>query len=99
MNHGDCDAAVNDLKSQTYANPAIEGPWSYYSIRGSVIAFICWDYTGVTNFRADAVGLAASIATDTCGWYVPGTVKGMMISPWPAYGMLFTQNSMLNLDN
>lgn len=47
MNPGDCDAAVADIKNQVNI-PGQDGvliPWgmSYYSIRGSVVAFACDD--------------------------------------------------------
>ena len=41
MNSGDCDAAVADLKSQVGDSTLIPNSQSYYSVRGSVVAFAC----------------------------------------------------------
>ena len=45
LDHGDCDAAVTDIKNRVNI-PGADGdfiPWgeAYYSIRGSVVAFAC----------------------------------------------------------
>ncbi|KXJ97295.1 hypothetical protein Micbo1qcDRAFT_191815 [Microdochium bolleyi] len=83
MNHGDCDAAVEDLKHQSdveYAkdygdrkNLILPGQ-SFYSIRGSVVAFACnrnWNYAPVP--RRDSFTQFYGEITNRCGWYVPGT--------------------------
>ncbi|KAL7906652.1 hypothetical protein GGI35DRAFT_458572 [Trichoderma velutinum] len=77
MNHGDCDAAVADLKDQVSRQGTLwlGGGLCWYSIRGGVVAFICNpnDRTNTNGFVADNVGLSTSIITGDCGWYTAGT--------------------------
>lgn len=83
MHHGDCDAAVEDLKFQSdreYSKPERERRHlitpgeAWYSIRGSVVAFACNQYwSGVPVSRRDGFNSVFQQITDRCGWYVPGT--------------------------
>ena len=77
MNHGECDAAVADLKDQVSRRGTLwlGGGLCWYSIRGGAVAFICNPYSGTnTNgFTADGIGLSTSIITGDCGWYTAGT--------------------------
>ncbi|KAF2124887.1 hypothetical protein P153DRAFT_435093 [Dothidotthia symphoricarpi CBS 119687] len=74
LNHGDCDAAVADLKSQ-FRPSLINGGKSFYSIRGSVVAFACnrsqTDWLLLPQTFTDA----ASAITGSCGWYIAGTTE------------------------
>ena len=76
LNHGDCDAAVADLKGQLGRNTLIDGGKAYYSIRGGVVAFAC---DPVKNWQAaassDLMAAAADHITKACGWYIPGTAE------------------------
>ncbi|KAH6658867.1 hypothetical protein BKA67DRAFT_652150 [Truncatella angustata] len=76
MDHSYCDAAVADLKTQVGSGVHIAPATSYYSIRGSVVAFAC-EYTGVgTMFisGSDITYMAADI-TSACGLYIAGSYK------------------------
>ncbi|KXJ97294.1 hypothetical protein Micbo1qcDRAFT_229992 [Microdochium bolleyi] len=83
MNHGDCDAAVEDLKFQSdreYGKPEwernhlIAPGTSWYSIRGSVVAFSCnWYWAYMPIPRRDGYTNVFGYITRECGWYVPGT--------------------------
>lgn len=81
MHHGDCDAAVADLKFQSnkcYASPdcnhLIGRRMSWYSIRGSVVAFACnWNAWVVPVGREKDISDVLGVITDRCGRYVPGT--------------------------
>jgi hypothetical protein len=73
VNHGDCDAAVADLKFQTRDRVRIEARMAYYSIRGSAVAFAC-NLTGQTAVISDeGVGLSTQHITSNCGSYIAGT--------------------------
>ncbi|KAL8415121.1 hypothetical protein RB594_006090 [Gaeumannomyces avenae] len=75
LNPGDCDAVVDNLKSQLGGFTWISPRMSYYSILGrSVVAFVCNlsdQYTlGVTaSTYADWLG----VITDECGRYIAGS--------------------------
>jgi hypothetical protein len=75
LNTGDTDAAVADLKNQL----SDKGHWispslSYYSIHGSVIAFVCnEDANSVLKAWTDIVTQAAGQITRACGQYVAGS--------------------------
>ncbi|RGP76805.1 hypothetical protein FLONG3_5073 [Fusarium longipes] len=82
MNTRDCDAAVEDLKVQSdrcYAdkkkcNHLIDRKMSWYSIRGSVVAFACnWFWEPVAMGRRDYLTDVMARITKNCGLYVPGT--------------------------
>lgn len=81
MNHGDCDAAVDDLKRQFGNSGWVPRNLAWYSIRGGVVAFACntnWPTMQVPappSVELDAEYLTLSFAAITriCGWYVPGT--------------------------
>lgn len=84
MDHGDCDAAVNDLKAQSdrAGGGTISIGNAWYSIRGSVVAFACatWpeDFTKTGEpFEFDSSSLTVSYAAITrlCGSYVAGTLS------------------------
>lgn len=75
LNHGDCDAAVADLKHQLGSGKQWWGPtFAYYSIRGGVIAFACptgWSTRAGENLIRDTL----EAVTKKCGWYIAGTGK------------------------
>ncbi|KAK8078728.1 hypothetical protein PG994_002535 [Apiospora phragmitis] len=76
LNHGDCDAAVADMEHQLgdgYPGAAIDEHMSYYSIRGSVVAFVCAYSVGFGYHGSDFANAAAGI-TGRCGWYIAGTM-------------------------
>ncbi|KAH8881821.1 hypothetical protein GQ53DRAFT_886778 [Thozetella sp. PMI_491] len=82
--HGDCDAAVQDLKNQVGGGTVIGWTAAYYSIRGAVVAFACNDdsYEADTDpndsdsglASADQLTAAYSYITGQCGWYVAGSL-------------------------
>ncbi|KAF2748172.1 hypothetical protein M011DRAFT_476786 [Sporormia fimetaria CBS 119925] len=73
MNHGDCDAAVDDLKNQLRGGGCCGGFLNYYSIRGSVVAFAC-NRNGDNVSRGDGdFSWAIGEITNRCGWYVAGS--------------------------
>ncbi|KAH8812871.1 hypothetical protein F5884DRAFT_317843 [Xylogone sp. PMI_703] len=78
LNHGDCDAAVADLKTQPEKYGSI-GPYlSHYSIRGSVVAFACnirggLNGIGSVDYSDWMVTRVLQVVTDKCGWYIAGT--------------------------
>jgi hypothetical protein len=76
MDHGSCDAAVDDLKRQLGTGAYITAPYqSFYSVRGSVVAFVCNFHYDTTFFyaNADYFGQSAARITDSCGWYIAGS--------------------------
>ncbi|KAF9880399.1 hypothetical protein CkaCkLH20_02353 [Colletotrichum karsti] len=72
----DCDAAVEDLKSQLTKSivPLIGAGKAWYSIRGGVVAFMCNKNlifpagVGASHYGGDLAEI-----TKACGLYVPGT--------------------------
>ncbi|KAF2150018.1 hypothetical protein K461DRAFT_323510 [Myriangium duriaei CBS 260.36] len=81
MDHGNCDAAVEDLKQQLDRGSGddkggyIEANQAWYSIRGNAVAFICEDWRA-QNWRRDDVTNDLAEVTRECGWYVAGTLDG-----------------------
>ncbi|KAI9162987.1 insecticidal toxin complex protein [Paramyrothecium foliicola] len=65
LNHGDCDAAVADLKEQVSRAGTLwlGGGLCWYSIRGAAVAFICNHNSGTnTNaFHTEHISLSASL--------------------------------------
>jgi len=89
LNHGDCDGAVNALKSQFNAQPGrygqIDPGMAWYSIRGSVVAFACNEENSNVPFRFDDPNFTDSLRgiTNSCGWYVAGTRRYVGLSGFP----------------
>lgn len=53
-------------------NPTVRH--AYYSIRGSVVAFVCaYRISGLNHLDVDAMTFAVERITETCGRYVAGT--------------------------
>ncbi|KAF2150019.1 hypothetical protein K461DRAFT_296413 [Myriangium duriaei CBS 260.36] len=81
MDHGNCDAAVEDLKQQfdrakdNEGVALVEAQTSWYSIRGNAVAFVCQGNLG-TGWTRDQFTNDALAITQNCGWYVAGTVDG-----------------------
>lgn len=76
LHHGDTDAAVADLTDQVARAGTLKTTGCWYSIRGSVVAFICNQWGNVENtndFWAEHVGSSLAVVTADCGWYVAGT--------------------------
>lgn len=75
MDHGNCDAAVADLKNQLGGYAVIPGGMSWYSIRGGVVAFVCNRSPAGSQGVAYADRLTNSLSaiTQACGWYIAGT--------------------------
>jgi len=78
LDPGDCNAAVADLSNQLINGPnggcvSIPRDYSYYSIRGSVVAFVC-NLSGVP-FDICGMGYGNSLkdVTAHCGEYIAGT--------------------------
>ncbi|KAH7040912.1 uncharacterized protein B0I36DRAFT_358142 [Microdochium trichocladiopsis] len=102
MHHGDCDAAVEDLKVQS---DNCYGSWdcdnlirpglAWYSIRGSVVAFECnLNWLLVPASRRDGQTDIFQKITNKCGWYVPGTwANNNGLTPFIGY-----MNYRANLD-
>ncbi|KAH7238144.1 hypothetical protein BKA59DRAFT_236893 [Fusarium tricinctum] len=74
MNHGNCDTAVDMLKDQfrREEDGVAEVTQAWYSIWGDVVAFCCTD--DVYPMDATRYADILSHITNTCGWYVPGTM-------------------------
>jgi hypothetical protein len=74
MNHANCDAAVEDLKTQADVNDGktLQEGLSYYSIRGSVVAFVCETFIETVPYR-EKIAHGLWKVTKHCGEYVPGT--------------------------
>ncbi len=74
LDHGQCDAAVADLKNQLGRNAR---EWwtatAWYSIRGGVVAFACNPGSGRTWAADFLVGETLEAVTKKCGWYIAGT--------------------------
>lgn len=84
LNHGDCDAAVSDLKRQTGGGQSIAMGLAFYSIRGGVVAFSCatWPDSSDTygdpfEWDVEEITLSLAAITKLCGWYVAGTANYM----------------------
>ncbi|KAH8883328.1 hypothetical protein GQ53DRAFT_430442 [Thozetella sp. PMI_491] len=78
MNHGDCDAAVADLTHQLDTSSISICPGlTFYSIRGSVVAFACnfGDSIQCESATGQQYGDMLKAITSRCGWYVPGTYR------------------------
>ena len=79
LDHGDCDAAVSDLSNQFggydgYPCATILEGMSYYSIRGSVVAFGCNTGTaGDIGICGNEYGEVLQVVTVQCGAYTAGT--------------------------
>ncbi|KAH8754794.1 hypothetical protein F5883DRAFT_376763, partial [Diaporthe sp. PMI_573] len=68
LNRGDTDAANNDLKIQIGKAKHIEPNSTYYSIRGSVVAFACnEDGSSLQKVWADIITQANVKITADCG--------------------------------
>lgn len=76
MDHGNCDAAVQDMKNQLGSGVTIPSGNAYYSIRGNAVAFVC-TRAQLTGHWVDAqiFSDAAATITTACGWYVAGTIQ------------------------
>ncbi|KAH7379789.1 hypothetical protein BKA64DRAFT_713831 [Cadophora sp. MPI-SDFR-AT-0126] len=73
MDHGGCDASVQDLKDQLGSGVSwINANSAWYSIRSNVVSFICVGPYGA-NFRASSFQSATEQITYHCGSYVAGT--------------------------
>jgi hypothetical protein len=83
MNTGDCDAAVADLNNQIgYGNTINIDPFeSYYSIRGSVVAFACNLTGGEASLDEGNFQATISTVTQSCGQNVPGTSTVGVLPP------------------
>jgi hypothetical protein len=74
VDHGNCDAAVANLKGQLGYGSQISANSAWYAISNNVVAFACnqgWDGDLVIGDR-DIADMAQHI-TDSCGWYIAGT--------------------------
>lgn len=75
LNHGNTDAAVQDLKNQFGSGSRNQGSINYYSIRGDVVAFSCLQNAGFTVASANYLTRAFAKVTERCGWYIAGTAQ------------------------
>ena len=76
MNHGDTDAAVNDLANQLQNGIGAGGigpGLAWYSIRGSAVAFVCNRGTRQPTVLPSVVGNGNAAITSACGSYIAGT--------------------------
>jgi hypothetical protein len=73
MDQGSCDAAVADIENQFGNGNNVNSGQSFYSIRGSVVAFVCNRSSATYNSDGSFFALVASDITNTCGRYVPGS--------------------------
>ncbi|KAH7010742.1 hypothetical protein B0J12DRAFT_751346 [Macrophomina phaseolina] len=73
LNHGDCDAAVADMKRQVDGGVHIQPHQAYYSIRGSVVFFSCNTGDGQVFMDVPSVTFIAGEITKACGYYIAGT--------------------------
>ena len=85
LDHGDCDAAVSDLSNQFGGydgSPCvwIQADMSYYSIRGSVVAFGCNPgyLGGIVQVCGQDYGDDLKVITSQCGAYVAGTFSPVL---------------------
>ncbi|KAH8884741.1 hypothetical protein GQ53DRAFT_751671 [Thozetella sp. PMI_491] len=75
MNHQNCDDAVQNMKDQTGGGVAIPPRQSYYAIRGAVVDFACNYQSDYSLWVwADQIGDIAARITNSCGWYIAGSV-------------------------
>ncbi|KAH8169128.1 hypothetical protein LIA77_11254 [Sarocladium implicatum] len=75
MDHGYCDAAVAALKADVRnKNGIFPAHSNFYSIQGSVVAFVCNRGTIFGEAPGNLAGYFAAI-TERCGWYTAGTYK------------------------
>jgi len=92
----DCDAAVQDLKNQVNSQPyggiypKVGNSW--YSIRGSVVAFQCPLRDGSTWLQASLISSQLAIITATCGRYIAGSIIGIdLFGNFNDYGLGYMQ--------
>jgi hypothetical protein len=75
MDHGNCDAAVDDLKNQLN-NGVIPAHMSYFAIKRSpgknVVAFACSRNDLGLELDGDTYGQALERITSACGLYIAG---------------------------
>lgn len=86
MNPGNCDEAVAVLKDQLIHHEGAMPPWSFYIIRGTVVAFFCLDYGGswwlAYPETGNDYGDALFYITRDCGRYVAGTMYSDNWNQW-----------------
>ncbi|KAF2129192.1 hypothetical protein P153DRAFT_404235 [Dothidotthia symphoricarpi CBS 119687] len=75
LDHGNTDAAVQDLKNQIGPNQINQNNVNYYSIRGNVVAFSCIQEAWFTTSEASYLTNAFAEITSRCGWYIAGTAQ------------------------
>ena len=78
VDHGDCDAAVANLKNQVANGATVQPQMSYYAIRGSVVAFICSYSSSPVPVTVGLITTAAGHITDRCGLYIAGTYESLI---------------------
>jgi hypothetical protein len=95
MDPGSCDAAVADIKNQFGGGNTVNSGLSFYSIRGSVVAFVCNRSSASYNSDGNFFALVASDITNTCGRYVPGSRdEGSNAFGQVIYGYMNYQNGL-----
>jgi hypothetical protein len=75
LDHGNTDAAVQDLKNQVGPDNRNQKDINFYSIRGDVVAFSCLDHAWWTMTEASYLTNSFSTITSRCGWYIAGTAE------------------------
>lgn len=78
VDHGDCDAAVANLKAQVGNGVYVQPQLSYYAIRGSVVAFICNYSDSQSPVTVGLITTAAGHITNRCGEYIAGTYASLI---------------------
>jgi hypothetical protein len=75
MDHGNCDAAVEELKKSMGVSGAYVTVPSWFSKKNNVVAFVCNYKSDQNYFYINSQYFHDSLATvtDSCGWYVAGS--------------------------
>lgn len=79
VDHTNCDLATGDLKNQV----SPDGKWvtqNYYSIRGSVVAYVCNPFHRYMGYYTDAdfLGGIFNEITGACGAYISGNAQNIV---------------------
>ncbi|UNI13976.1 hypothetical protein JDV02_000661 [Purpureocillium takamizusanense] len=89
LNEKDTDNAVNALKEQLKSGPRF-GFKSFYSISGSVVAFVCrWRPSNQEPLTLATVEPILPVIAERCGAYIAGTVAGAHPEKDPGFGYGF----------
>jgi hypothetical protein len=75
LSASDTNAANQDLGDQVSTNPLIGTGMAFYSIRDSVVAFVCNKDVQTVNIPPVAVSEGSGEVTSACGLFIAGTSR------------------------